>query len=961
MTRPDTIMSGGNAAFLDGLYEDYLTDPQSVDPEWRSFFDAQRGGAQEARHSAIQQAFYDLGTGRRPRAMQVVQGEASGAQQAISALITAHRVYGHLHAQFDPLRLIGTPDVPELTPAYYGLSDVQMSEQVTDGYFAGTVAEVLGQLRGIYCGPIGYEYSYLPSEEREWFQDRIERGGRRDAFTKEDKLRLLDRLNAAEGLEKYLHIKYVGQKRFSLEGSESFIPLLDRLIHGAGDYGVKEIVLGMAHRGRLNTLVNIFGKRPKDLFDEFEGKKVLSENPDISGDVKYHLGFSSDVKTKNGPLHLALAFNPSHLELVAPVVHGSTRARQDRRDETPHLMRDVRRDNVLAVTVHGDAAVIGQGVVMETLNMSRLRGYTTGGAVRIVINNQVGFTISDPRDSRSSRYCTDVAKIANAPVMHVNGDDPEAVAFAADLALAYRQQFGKDVFIDLVSFRRHGHNEADDPTMTQPIMYKQVKAHPGTLALYAQKLQQEGITTAADVKALADSYRDRLDRGESVVAELTDDTVSDLGERWAEYKKAAKESNWQSVAETAVPAEKLAELAQRMTTFPEGFELHRGVNRVMEARRAMSRGEQPLDWGMGEMLAYATLLDEGYNVRLSGEDSGRGTFVHRHAVVHDQRGLDPLKGDYLSLEFLRPGQGRAEVIDSTLSEEGVMAFEYGYSGTNPNTLVLWEAQFGDFANGAQAVIDQFIAAGETKWLGLSGLTLLLPHGYEGAGPEHSSARLERFLQLCAQNNMQVVVPSSASQIFHLLRRQMKRGYRKPLIVMTPKSLLRNKRAMSPLSELTEGRFRNVIGDPEVEKGRRVVISSGKLHWELYDAREEDREGYHGTALVRLEQLYPFPLDELKEELSRHPGSQVVWSQEEPENQGAWLLIREDLERTLAELNLDHTLTHVSRRRAASTATGYAHVHAKEQAKVIADALGEKVSREAYDAQVELTEEAEAQG
>ncbi|ADY26888.1 2-oxoglutarate dehydrogenase, E1 subunit [Deinococcus proteolyticus MRP] len=963
MTRPETIMSGGNAAFLDGLYEDYLADPQSVDPEWRAFFDAERGGVQERRHSAVQQAFYDLGRqNRRTVQATVPAGEASGAQQAISALITAHRVYGHLQAEFDPLGLHDKTLAPELNPEYYGLSAAQMNEQVKDGHFSGTVSQVLEQLRSIYCGPIGYEYNYLPSEEREWFQDQIERGGKRDGFTKEDKLRLLDRLNAAEGLEKYLHIKYVGQKRFSLEGSESFIPLVDRIITQAGKVpAIKEIVLGMAHRGRLNTLVNIFGKRPKDLFDEFEGKKVLSENPDISGDVKYHLGFSSDVKTQNGPLHLALAFNPSHLELVAPVVHGSTRARQDRRDETPEKMREVRRDNVLAITVHGDAAVIGQGVVMETLNMSRLRGFTTGGAIRIVINNQVGFTISDPRDSRSSRYCTDVAKIANAPVMHVNGDDLEAVAFAADLALAYRQQFGKDVFIDLVSFRRHGHNEADDPTMTQPIMYQKVKAHPGTLAVYAQKLIGEGVIDEAGVKALADTYRDRLDRGESVVDELTEDTVSDLGKRWAEYKQAAKESNWQSVAETAVSAEKLAELTDKMTTFPEGFELHRGVKRVMEARRAMGRGEQPLDWGMGEMLAYASLLDEGYNVRLSGEDSGRGTFVHRHAVVHDQRGLDPLKGDYLSLEFIRPGQGRAEVIDSTLSEEGVMAFEYGYSGSAPNTLVLWEAQFGDFANGAQAVIDQFIAAGETKWLGLSGLTLLLPHGYEGAGPEHSSARLERYLQLCAQNNMQVVVPSSASQIFHLLRRQMLRGYRKPLIVMTPKSLLRNKRAMSPLSELTEGRFRNVIGDQEVEKARRVVISSGKLHWEMFDAREEDREGYHGTALVRLEQLYPFPTEELAEELRRHPGAQVVWAQEEPENQGAWLLIREDLERTLAEVNLGHTLSHVSRKRAASTATGYSHVHVKEQAAVIAGALGEKISREDYEAQVKLTQEAGAQG
>ena len=961
----DTLLSGGNAAFLERLYEDYLADPSSVDSQWREYFDAQRGGAAEVRHSDIQQAFYELGRQRRGRPILLAGGQDGSSQTptgivlAVQALLTAYRVYGHLQADFDPLQLCEKSPVLELDPAFYGIGAGQTNEQVQEGHFSGTVAEVIERLRGLYCGPIGYEYNYLPSEEREWFQERIE--GPREPLSRAERLRLLERLNAAEGLEKYLHIKYVGQKRFSLEGSESFIPLLDRIIQQAGKTtDIREIVLGMAHRGRLNTLVNIFGKRPKDLFNEFEGKKVLSENPDISGDVKYHLGFSSDVNTVGGPMHLALAFNPSHLELVAPVVHGSVRARQDRRSPG-RPAAEVPRSPVLAITVHGDAAVIGQGVVMETLNLSGLRGFTTGGAVRIVINNQIGFTVSDPRDSRSSCYCTDVAKIANAPVLHVSGDDLDAVAFAADTALAYRQRFGKDVFIDLVSFRRHGHNEADDPTMTQPIMYSRVKAHPGSLAVYAGRLVEEGLIDEAGVRALADHYREELDAGESVVPDLVQERESALGRLWAEYKKAARESKWQSVAETAVSAEKLAELGEKITTFPEGFELHRGVRRVMDARRAMSIGEQPLDWGMGEMLAYATLLDEGYSVRLCGEDSGRGTFVHRHAVVHDQRGLDPMRDDHLNLAHLREGQGRAEVIDSTLSEEGVLAFEYGYSGSAPETLVLWEAQFGDFANGAQAVIDQFIAAGETKWLGLSGLTLLLPHGYEGAGPEHSSARLERYLQLCAQNNMQVAVPSSAAQIFHLLRRQLHRGYRKPLIVMTPKSLLRNKRAASPLSDFTGGKFYNVIGDPEVQQARRVVLSSGKLHWEMYDAREEDREGYRGTALVRLEQLYPFPTEELKAELGRHPGALVVWAQEEPENQGAWLLIRENLERTLAELNGGYTLTHVSRRRAASTASGYAHIHAQEQAKVIADALGEKVSREDFEAQIDLAAEAGTQG
>ncbi|WP_295822011.1 2-oxoglutarate dehydrogenase E1 component [uncultured Deinococcus sp.] len=950
MTGPLTMMSGANAAFLEGLYEAYLTDPASVDPAWRTYFDEVRGGTQETPHSPVQQAFYDLGQSRRGAA-PAPAASASGAQQAAGALMTAYRVYGHISARSNPLRMRGLPVVPELTPEFYGLTEADLNEHVSDGAFEGALRDVIEQLKETYCGSIGFEYNYLPANERHWFQSHIEkgRGQARHDLSPEERRRLMYKLTAAEGLELYLRNKYPGVKRFGLEGGESFIPLVDRIIQQAGRVGVKEVVLGMAHRGRLNTLVNIFGKQPSDLFAEFDGKKRLSDDPDVAGDVKYHMGFSSDVRTPGGPMHLAMAFNPSHLEIVSPVVHGSVRARQDRRG-------DSERRSVLPITVHGDAAVSGQGVVMETLNLSRLRGFATGGAVRIVINNQIGFTISDPRDTRSSRYCTDIAKVANAPVMHVNGDDPEAVAFCGDLAVAYRQEFGKDVFIDLIGFRRNGHNEGDEPRMTQPIMYREIDQHPGARALYAQQLEATGILAAGEGDVLVGKFRDKLDAGASVVEEMENLAQSKLAVDWKTYT----DTHWdRDQVSTAVSREKLEELGEKLTTVPDGFKVHRTIERtVMGPRRAMTRGEQNLDWGMGEMLAYASLLDEGYGVRLVGQDSGRGTFVHRHAVLHDQEAADPLNEEYMALAHLSPEQGRVEVIDSTLSEEAVLAFEYGYSTSEPNGLVAWEAQFGDFANGAQAVVDQFLSAGESKWQRLSGLVMLLPHGYEGAGPEHSSARLERYLQLCAQKNMQVVVPSSAAQIFHLLRRQVLRPYRKPLIVMTPKSLLRNKQAMSPLSDLTDGRFQEVIGDAEVTAARRVVVSSGKLHWELTEARDADRDGYEGTALIRLEQLYPFPVEALGTELAKHPGAQVVWAQEEPENQGAWLMIWEDLERVLAP---GQTLSHASRHRSASTATGYASVHAREQAAVIAAALGERVQRQVVEEQKELAEVAKQQG
>ncbi|WP_424949940.1 2-oxoglutarate dehydrogenase E1 component [Deinococcus sp.] len=942
---PTSDWSGGelshdSAAFVEALYEAYLTDPASVEADWRTYFDGLRGGVRETPHRPVQQRFLELGKRRLTQSVTAVADASSAAQQVASALVSAYRVYGHISAHKNPLSIRPAASVPELTPEYYGLTEVNLSEMVREGPFQGTLKEVMGQLEASYCGSIGFEFSYLPAPEREWFQERIEAARGRGQYGEAQRLRIMAKLNAAEGLERYLGQRYVGQKRFSLEGGESFIPLMDRLIQLGGELGIKETVIGMAHRGRLNVLVNLFGKKPSDLFAEFEGKKKISDDPDVAGDVKYHMGFSSDVSTPGGPMHLALAYNPSHLEIVSPVVHGSVRARQDRRNDTE-------RKQVLPVTIHGDAAVSGQGVVMETINLSRLRGFTTGGAVRIVINNQIGFTISDPRDTRSSRYCTDVAKIGNAPVMHVNGDDPEAVVFAGELALHYRQQFGKDVFIDLICFRRHGHNEADDPTMTQPIMYREIKAHPGTRALYAKSLEAEGVIRAGEADALIGSFRDRLDAGESVVEEIRNDEQSALALDWRKYL----DTHWSEESRTAVPLDQLRKLSEKLTEVPDGFGVHRAIDKVLKSRREMGEGLAPLDWGMGETLAYATLLLDGYNVRLDGQDSGRGTFVHRHAVLHDQNAVDPTNEEYMPLAHLSAAQGHVEVIDSTLSEEAVMAFEYGYATSAPDSLVLWEAQFGDFANGAQSVIDQFVSAGESKWQRLSGLTLLLPHGYEGQGPEHSSARLERYLQLCAQKNMQVVVPSSAAQIFHLLRRQMIRPYRKPLIVMTPKSLLRNKAAMSPLSEFVGGRFCEVIGDTVDNAGaKRVVLSSGKLHWELDAARE--KAGMQAeVALVRLEQLYPFPAEHLEAELKKYPGAQVLWAQEEPHNQGAWLMMQDSLRDALQP---GQTLSYAGRPASASTAAGYAQVHAREQAAVITAALGEKVPVQTLPVQQEAT-------
>ncbi len=922
MNADTSSLYAGNAAFVEALYETYLLDPHAVDGVWRQYFDTLRAGqaGPEVPHAPIQAAFVAQG-----RAVGV-RGDRESVRPNFGSLFDAYRSDGHQVAQISPLSLRQAVAVPELALGHHGLSERDLAQAVVDSRsrdLGTTAKEAVANARRIYCGSVGYEYMYLPRVEREWLRERIERSGGRAVLTSGQQRRIYEKLVAAEGLERYLHQRYVGQKRFSLEGGDTLIPVLDHLIDRAGVQGVQEIVMGMAHRGRLNVLINVMGKLSGELFEEFEGRKVYRE--ELAGDVKYHLGFSSDVETAGGPVHLSLGFNPSHLELINPVVEGSVRARQDRREDT-------QRVKVLPVLIHGDAAVIGQGVVAETLNLSQLRGYATGGSIHIVINNQVGFSISDPQDARSSRYCTDVAKMVEAPVFHVNGDDPEAAIFVTELALAYRQTFHKDVFVDLVCFRRHGHNESDEPRATQPGMYRQIDAHPGVCARYGEQLQALGVMTPADVSAIASAYRDALDAGKAVAAAKETVGRTNKGADWEPFLSL----DWRPPAHSAVSVARLQELGRALTSLPDDLVLHSRVASVIKARREMVVGGASVDWGFAENLAYASLLTTGFPVRISGQDSGRGTFFHRHAVLHDQRENELPEGRcYVPLRHLAEGQARFEVIDSALSEEAVLGFEYGYTSNEPNALVIWEAQYGDFANGAQAVIDQFISAGESKWRRLSALVMMLPHGYEGQGPEHSSARLERFLQLCAEQNMQVCVPSTPAQMFHLLRRQLLRPARKPLVIMSPKSMLRHRLSVSTLEDLASGGFDELIPESRASDGMtRVVLCSGKLYYDLHEAR--DKHGLANVALVRLEQLYPFPTSALARELARFPKAEVIWAQEEPHNQGAWLLIQEDLR---ACLGGGQTLLPATRPRAASPAVGYASKHAAQQQAVLQGALG----------------------
>ena len=927
-------LSGGNAAYVEELYELYLHDPNAVPEEWRTYFQklpTDGSSATDVSHSTVRDQFVLLAKNQR-RAQPVSAGSVSSEhekkQVEVLRLIQAYRMRGHQASTLDPLGLWQRPAPADLAVNHYGLTNADLDTTFRTGELyigkeEATLREIHEALQQTYCRTIGAEFTHIvDSEQRKWFQQRLESVRGRPAYSAEVQSHVLERLTAAEGLEKYLGTKYPGTKRFGLEGGESLIPLLDEIIQRSGSYGTQEIVIGMAHRGRLNVLVNTFGKNPRDLFDEFEGKQVEGLS---SGDVKYHQGFSSNVMTPGGEVHLALAFNPSHLEIVSPVVEGSVRARQDRR-------QDATGDKVLPISIHGDAAFAGQGVVMETFQMSQTRAYKTGGTIHIVINNQVGFTTSRADDARSTEYATDVAKMIQAPILHVNGDDPEAVLFVTQLAVDYRMQFKRDVVIDLVCYRRRGHNEADEPSGTQPLMYQQIAKQRTTREQYADSLVQSGRIDEEAVKGKIEEYRSALDNGQHVVKSLVKEPNKELFVDWKPYLGHA----WTARHDTRFELKTLQDLASKLLEIPEGFVLQRQVAKVLEDRAKMTAGAMPINWGYAENLAYATLLFEGHPVRMTGQDVGRGTFSHRHAALHNQKDATT----YLPLQNLYEGQPRFQLYDSFLSEEAVLAFEYGYSTTMPNALVIWEAQFGDFANGAQVVFDQFISSGEHKWGRLCGLTMLLPHGYEGQGPEHSSARLERYLQLCAEHNMQVCVPTTPAQVYHMLRRQVIRPLRKPLVVLTPKSLLRHPLAISTLEELAEGSFQTVIGeiDPiDPKKVERVILCSGKVYYDLLAKRRAD--GREDIAIIRIEQLYPFPEDDLTEALAPYKNvKHIVWCQEEPMNQGAWYCSQHHMRRVATAHKKGLFLEYAGREASAAPACGYASMHAEQQEKLLNDAF-----------------------
>ncbi len=923
-----TALSGGNAGFIEELYEHYLRDPGAVDPTWAEYF-ARLQGSQDVAHSPVRERLRERA--QSAPALSGITAAAEGAsakQGAVSRLIQVYANRGHLLAKLDPLGLQERAKQYVLDLEYFGLSDVDLDSEFFTGSRVAAIPErarlrnILADLKFIYTDTIGAEFAHVShTDERLWLQDLFQSARLERRFTADEKKNILWQLTAAEGLERYLHTKYVGQKRFSLEGGDSLIPLLDDLVQQGAIAGIEETIIGMAHRGRLNVLVNLLGKSPKELFGEFEGNYDLAKLRG-SGDVKYHKGFSSDLKTGASNMHVALAFNPSHLEVVNPVVEGSARARQERRGDSTG-------GRVLPVQIHGDAAFAGQGVIMETLQLSQARGFYTGGTVHVIINNQVGFTTSDPHDARSTLYCSDVAKMIEAPILHVNADDPEAVCFVTRFALEYRMKFHKDVVIDLVCYRRHGHNEADEPAATQPLMYQVIRKKPTARQLYTDRLVAEGSLTAAEASTMMEQYREGLDSGRTQARASLGLIGNQYTVDWSEYLGA----DWAEPVKTGVDMGRLRALGAAITRYPNEWNLHPRVLAIMRTREKMLSGQQPLDWGAAENLAYATLIQEGYPIRLTGQDSGRGTFFHRHAVLHDQ-----LTGrQYVPLQHLATDQPTFTVTDSVLSEEAVMGFEYGFSSTEPHCLTIWEGQFGDFCNGAQVIIDQFISSGEAKWGRLSGITLFLPHGYEGQGPEHSSARLERFLQLCAEFNMQVCVPSTPAQMFHMIRRQMVRNLRKPLIIMTPKSLLRHPLSVSKLDELATGGFRAIIDDiddPKPSTVTRVVFCSGKVYFDLLKSRRESK--VDNVAIVRLEQLYPFPSDEYDALLRKYGNArEVVWCQEEPQNQGAWYQIRHRLQ---SKLLAKHELLYAGRAGAAAPATGIAGLHEQQQKNLVTAAL-----------------------
>jgi 2-oxoglutarate dehydrogenase E1 component len=924
-------LSGANSTYVEEMYEAYQEDPESVAADWRVVFDnlppvnGASAGVPETAHSKIRDYFRSIAlAGRLKGAGSVGDPELDSKQVKVLQLINAHRFRGHQNANLDPLGLWQREIVSELDPKFHDFTNDDMSREFNTGSFAlggqtMKLSDIIHALKSTYCGSIGAEYMHITdTDEKRWIQQRIEPSLGKANYDKDVKKRILEGLNAAEGMEKYLGAKFPGAKRFSLEGGDALVPMMREIIYRAGEAGTKEIVVGMAHRGRLNLLVNVLGKRPSELFDEFAGKHHSDAHG--SGDVKYHQGFSSDFETPGGNVHLALAFNPSHLEIVNPVVIGSVRARQDRLGCTDGKQ-------VMPITIHGDSAITGQGIVQETFNMSQTRGFKVGGSIRIVVNNQVGFTTSNFADIRSTEYCTDIAKMVQAPIFHVNADDPEAVAFIAQLAVDYRNTFKRDVVIDLVCYRRHGHNEADEPSATQPLMYAKIKKHPTPRKIYADKLIAENTVSEADVTGLVNGYRDALDHGDCVVKEWRPMSLRPVD--WSPFIG----KDWDEAYDPTMPMARLQNLANKLVDIPTEHKLQSRVAKICGDRESMAKGEKPLDWGFAETLAYASILEDNKRVRLTGQDSGRGTFFHRHAVLHNQNDAST----YIPLRNIADTQGPIDITDSVLSEASVLAFEYGYATAEPGGLTIWEAQFGDFVNCAQVVIDQFLSSGEQKWGRLCGLTMLLPHGYEGQGPEHSSARLERFLQLCANHNMQVCVPSTPAQVYHMLRRQVVRPMRRPLVVMSPKSLLRHPLAVSSLEELAEGSFQNVIGEIDTldsSKVDRVVFCSGKVYFELLEKRR--KENLTNIAVLRVEQLYPFPHEEMVAALEQYKHvTNFVWCQEEPQNQGAWYSSQHHFWNAIPA---GAKLTYAGREASAAPACGYPSLHAEQQESLVNSAL-----------------------
>ncbi len=929
-------LSGASASYIEAMYEQYIENANTVPQEWRDYFgtlSARASRGVDIAHSTVVDHFERLGRNRFKAQVERESNEYISdherKQIRVLELVNSYRSRGHKRAKIDPLGMLERDKCDELTLEWHQLSAADLDTEFSTGSSSfidretAPLQEIIDALEETYCSSIGAEFSHISDEQQElYLRQRLETVRSKAEFDADKRLEIFERLTAAEGLENYLQNRYPGTKRFGLEGGESLIPMLHETLQRLGNWEVKECVIGMAHRGRLNVLVNILGKRTADLFDEFEGAIPPDAN---SGDVKYHQGFSSNVLTPKGEMHVALAFNPSHLEIIGPVVEGSVRARQDRRNDPMGTL-------VAPVLIHGDASFAGQGVVMETLQMSQTRGYFTGGTVHIILNNQIGFTTSEQTDARSTEYCSEVAKMVQAPILHVNGDDVEAVVFAAQIAADYRSAYGGDFVIDLVCYRRRGHNEAEDPFKTQPLMYEKIAHHPTTRKLYAQRLESLGILPANRADEMARALRDRLDAGETVALSLVHEPDEVLFVDWKPYLG----HDWTAPADTSCSRTRLRELGRVLASTPTGFVVHRQVAKILEDREKMLAGAASVNWGCAEVTSYATLLDQGINVRLAGQDVCVGTFSHRHAAVYCQR----TGAEHIALHDIVADGARLSLYNSLLSEEAALGFEYGYATTTPNALVIWEAQFGDFANGAQVVIDQFVSSGEAKWARLCGLVMLLPHGYEGAGPEHSSARLERYLQLCAEHNMQVCIPTTPAQIFHLLRRQALRMMRRPLIVMSPKSLLRHKLAISTLEELADGQWQNVIGecdDIDVAKATSVVLCSGKVFYNLLEARRD--EALDDTAIVRIEQLYPFPLEELKSELLQFPRLRdIVWCQEEPQNQGAWYAMKHRMEQAIAQTHPTLKLRYAGREHYAAPASGFQVRHAQRQEKVVADAL-----------------------